>query len=106
EDRCLMSVVTTLTDNVAGSLRSAIAQATAVGGDGVVEFAAGLTGPSTLTAGQLTINSNVTINGPGASNITVNAGGANRVFDIAATALNVSIIGLGITRAAAAAGCG
>src|SRR5262245_29447064 len=96
EDRCVPTFVTTLTDNVAGSLRDAIATATAVGGDGVVEFAPGLTGTITLSAGEIPINGNVIINGPGPANVTVNANNASRVFNIGSSNLTVNIFGLKI----------
>jgi hypothetical protein len=93
----LPSTVTTLTDNVAGSLRDAI-NITPSGG--TVDFAPGLTGTITLSAGQLTIAKNLTINGPGATGfgmtaITVNGGNASRVFNIS-SGFTVTISGLAI----------
>jgi hypothetical protein len=61
--------VTNTADDGPGSLRSAIAQA----GDGdVVYFDAALNGQTiNLTSGELAINSNINIQGPGANQITV-----------------------------------
>src|SRR5262249_4434181 len=77
-DRCLLATVTTLMDNVPGSLRAAIA-ATPAGG--TVGFAPGLMGTITLTAGPLVLDHNVTIAGPGprADAITVSGNNASRV---------------------------
>lgn len=115
EDRCLMTFVTTLSDNVAGSLRSAIATATAVGGDGLVEFAPGLSGSVNLTS-SLAINANLTfiaptgsaagLTGPGATNITVNGNGTFRIFTIGGTATTVTIAGLTIQAGGGATGAG
>src|SRR5258708_2269282 len=65
EDRCVPSTVTTLTDGVGGSLRDAIATTPA---GGIVDFQAGLTGSIDLMAnlGPLTIDKDLTIDGPGA----------------------------------------
>jgi hypothetical protein len=93
EDRCLLTTVTTLLDNVPGSLREAIAR-TEPGG--TVDFELGLSGIITLTAGQLTIDHDLTIAGPGAEVITVSGNNASRVFRIAAS-VTVTLAGLTIT---------
>ena len=67
--------VTTLADNGTGSLRQAIANAYAV--DSIV-FATN--GVITLTSGQLAINNNLTLIGPGATNLAVSGNLAGRVF--------------------------
>lgn len=77
ESRQLLAVVTTLTDNVAGSLRSTIASAPA--GD-TITFQAGLTGTITLTAGELVVNKALTIDGD--NRITVDANDLSRVMRI------------------------
>src|SRR6516225_6123166 len=82
ESRCLPSTVTNLTDHDPGSLRDAIANTPA---GGTVDFQAGLTGTITLTTGELAINKDLTIAGPGAGVITVSGNHASRVFNIAAT---------------------
>jgi hypothetical protein len=82
--------VTTLLDNVFGSLRDAIAT-TPPGG--TVDFHPGLSGTITLTGGELDIFKNLTIAGPGADVITVSANHASRVFYAAGT---VTIAGLTI----------
>ncbi len=62
EERCLLTMVTNLNDNGAGSLRQAIA---ATPTQGTVDFQAGLTGTITLTSGPLTISTQfLTITGP------------------------------------------
>ena len=84
--------VTNTADSGAGSLRDAIA--TANNGDTIV-FAAGVTGTITLSSGQLTVNSDVTISGPGANVLSVSGNDTNRVFAIS-PAKHVSISALTI----------
>src|SRR5262245_41155114 len=92
EDRRLPATVTTLLDNVPGSLREAIAL-TEPGG--TVDFAPGLSGTITLTAGQLTIAKDLTIAGPGAGVLTVSGNNASRVFEVT-SAVTVALSGLTI----------
>src|SRR6516225_8501060 len=77
EGRCLPSTVTNLLDAGPGSLRDAIATTPA---GGTVDFQPGLTGTITLTSGELAINEDLTITGPGADVITVSGNNASRVF--------------------------
>jgi hypothetical protein len=93
EDRCLPATVTTLADNVAGSLRAAIANTPA---GGTVDFQPGLSGTITLTIGNLPINKNLFINGPGAGIIAVSGGGNFQIFNIA-SGITVTISQLTIT---------
>src|SRR5262249_37399020 len=79
EARCLPSTVTNLTDHDPGSLRDAIATTPS---GGTVDFQPGLTGTIVLTTGELAINKDLTIVGPGADVITVSGNKASRVFDI------------------------
>jgi hypothetical protein len=67
--------VTNTNDSGAGSLRQAIADAH--DGD-TVEF--GVTGTITLTTGELLVDKNVTINGPGSNTLTVDGNHTSRVF--------------------------
>src|SRR5262245_60840295 len=67
--------VTNTNDNGPGSLRQAIADA--VTGD-TIDF--GVTGTITLTSGELLVDKNVTINGPGSNNLTVDGNHTSRVF--------------------------
>jgi len=75
--------VTTATDNVAGSLRSAI---TATEGNGTADrilFQAGVTGTMTLVGTELPqITKPLEIIGPGAANLTISGNNASRIFDI------------------------
>jgi hypothetical protein len=84
--------VTNTNDSGAGSLRQAIADAAA--GD-TINF--GLTYPATivLTSGQLKINKNLTISGPGASHLTISGNDSSRVFNVNA-GVNVTISGVTI----------
>jgi hypothetical protein len=84
-------MVTTLADNGTGSLRATLAAANS--GDTIV-FSNGLTGTITL-ASTLTINNNVTIQGPGAKLLTVSGNHAVTVFTVNSGA-QVSIFGLTI----------
>jgi hypothetical protein len=113
EDRRLLATVDTVVDFLADdgftTLREAIS-ATPAGG--TVNFAPSLTsgGPATINLsglGQLTINKNITIQGPGADLLTINAfdptpatnnGDGSRVLYINAPGLaSVSISGLTLT---------
>jgi hypothetical protein len=71
--------VTNLADSGAGSLRSAIAS-TAAGGD--VTFAPGLAGETILLSSELTIDKDLTIDGPSAKELTISGGDSTRVFRI------------------------
>src|SRR5215472_15019234 len=90
EGRWVPSTVTNLSDHDPGSLRDAIATTPA---GGIVDFEAGLSGTIILTTGELAINKDLTIAGPGADVITVSSNHASRVFDIGGT-FTVSISGL------------
>jgi predicted outer membrane repeat protein len=72
-------------------LREAINHSTA--GDDIV-FAAGVTGTITLTLGQLTIDKNLTIAGPGADVLTVSGNNTSRVFFSRSGNINILISGL------------
>jgi hypothetical protein len=86
--------VTTTNDAGLGSLRDAISNAPA---GGTITFAAALAGQAiTLTNGQLAVNKDLTINGPGARVLTVQRSTADdapdfRIFKIeAGTTVNIS----------------
>ena len=77
--------VTTLDDSGPGSLRQAIAEAAP--GD-TIDFA--VTGTITLTSGELVIDKDLTIAGPGATNLTVSGNNASRVFHVLGGVVAVS----------------
>jgi len=87
-------VVTNTNDSGPGSLRDALA----IANDGDTIDATGVSGTILLTSGELQINHNVTINGPGAGNLAVNGNAASRVFENFAS--NVAISGFTITNGA------
>jgi predicted outer membrane repeat protein len=90
EDRWVPSTLTVTNNLDSGkdSLRAEIAAAK--NGDTIV-FAPGLNGQTiTLTSGELFINKNLTINGPGAGELTVSGNNASRVFDLANIAASFS----------------
>ena len=68
-------VVTNTNDSGPGSLRDALS----IANDGDTIDATGVSGTILLTSGELQINHNVTINGPGAENLAVNRSLLNRV---------------------------
>lgn len=120
EDRRLLAVFTVSNLNDApvaaagaapGTLRQAIFDANAAAGDDMIVFAPALTsgGAATInlgSAGQLVINSNVSIMGPGSSLMTIKAfdstplvkdGLGTRVFDVQATAGGPTVTMQGLT---------
>lgn len=76
-------IVSNTRDTAEGSLRYALLSVHQ-GGSNVISFEAGLSGIITLTSGSLIIESNVTIQGPGADRLAVSAQGNGRVFDVLA----------------------
>jgi hypothetical protein len=91
-----------LADRGPGSLQDAIAGTPA---GGTVDFQPGLSGTITLTTGELLIDKDLTIAGPGAGVITVSGNHASRVFDIA-TNFTVAISGLAIANGTSLRGSG
>jgi hypothetical protein len=79
-------VVTNTNDSGPGSLRDALAASN----DGDTIDATGVSGTILLTSGELQINHNVTINGPGAQNLAVNGNAASRVFENFASDVTIS----------------
>jgi hypothetical protein len=87
--------VTNTNDSGAGSLRQAIADA--VNGD-TIEF--GVTGSITLMTGEVLVNKNVTLNGPGSDHLTVDGNHASRVFHVSG-GVTATIADLAITNGSA-----
>jgi len=83
--------VTNLNDSGAGSLRQAVIDAAS--GD-TINFS--VTGTILLTSGQIPIDKNLTITGPGAGSLTVSGNNASRVFMI--DSKTVAISGLTISK--------
>jgi GrpB-like predicted nucleotidyltransferase (UPF0157 family) len=108
--------VTNTTDNDPGSLRQAISSA--VSGD-TIDFAIPTSDPGyaagvwtiNLTSGELGINKDLTISGPGVNALVVQRSSASgtptfRIFDIATGGFNVSISGMIIANGSAPSGGG
>lgn len=91
--------VTTLDDVSAGSLRQTIAQACP---GSVLTFA--VTGTIYLQSGELVIDKDLTISGPGASLLTVHGNQSSRIFNV--TGGNVAISGLTARNGRACGGAG
>lgn len=83
--------VSSTSDSGPGSLRAALAAS--ANGDNI---GFSVTGTILLTSGELVVNKNVAISGPGAANLAVNGNYTNRVFHIT-NGVSVSISGLTIT---------
>src|SRR5438445_3914634 len=79
--------VTNLNDSGSGSLRDTIAAS--IAGDTIV-FGAGVTGVINLTNGELLIERDLTIIGPGAEALTMKARSNARVFRITTTTASLS----------------
>jgi beta-glucanase (GH16 family) len=78
-------VVTNLDDSGPGSLREALG---VIADDGTITFDPGLAGGTmTLTSGQLTIDSSVTVDASAAAPVTISADGASRVLQVQAGAV-------------------
>ncbi|CAN5908548.1 hypothetical protein BH11VER1_BH11VER1_36940 [soil metagenome] len=89
-------VVFNTNDSGEGSLRQAIANANSIPGNDIVTFDPAVLSTITLTGGQLSITSNVTIQGPGATLLSVDGNNAGRIFNVNAGS-TVVISGLTIT---------
>jgi hypothetical protein len=89
-------VVTNTNDSGAGSLRQAISEACP---GGTITFANTVTGTIALTSGELDLDENLTIQGPGAGVLAINGGTTFRIFNVGSVnpAVNVTISGLTIT---------
>src|SRR6267142_2880963 len=93
-------VVTTTADSGPGSLRAALAAAN--DGD-TIQFDPALNGQTiTLTSGELTVDKNLTITGPGPDQLAVSGSLASRIFHIM-SGHTVVIEGLTITNGRSAA---
>jgi hypothetical protein len=96
EVRALLSTftVTNTNDSGSGSLRQAILDAPS---GSTISFANSLKGQTiSLTSGELLIDQNLDINGPGATALAISGGGSSQVFGIFPGA-NVTIAGLTVT---------
>jgi hypothetical protein len=87
--------------NASCTLRQAIA--TAVAGDSI---SFNLPNPSTiaLTSGELVINKNLTINGPGANKLTVSGNDTSRVFNVTSGIVSISDLTIADGNAGGSAG--
>jgi uncharacterized repeat protein (TIGR03803 family) len=93
--------VTSTADSGPGTLRTVIAGASA--GD-TINFSVGLGPTITLTSGEILINKNLTITGPGSTNLTVSGNSSSRIFFISTG--TVSITGLTLADGLAQGGNG
>jgi hypothetical protein len=108
EGRSLPRTFTVLNfaDSGPGSLRQASRGANVKPGAYVTQFDRQLKGTITLTSGQLTITSDVTVNGPGADKLTVSGNDTSRIFTVAggrdeSARTTVSILGLTLSQGSA-----
>jgi hypothetical protein len=73
--------VTNANDSGAGSLRDAVGQANALAGADTIDLS-GVSGTITLTSGQISIQEQVSILGPGAATLALSGNNASRVFNM------------------------
>ena len=96
--------VASLADSGTGSLRAAVASATA--GD-TINIAA--TGTLTPTSGEIAIAKSLNIIGPGVSGLTISGNGSSRIFNIVAGSAvadaPVTLSGMTLSRGAASGTC-
>ena len=98
EGRLVLSslTVTSAADSGPGTLRAAHCPGRQAGD--TITFSPRLDGQTiSLTSGELAIDQNLTIKGPGAGLIDVDAGGTSRVFDVTSASATVTISGLTIS---------
>jgi hypothetical protein len=98
--------VTNINDSGAGSLRQAIADANGAAGADTINFTGSVFTDATpdtitLTAGNLNITSDISIQGTGAANLSISGNNASRIFYISNNA-TVSLDGLTLTNGNAA----
>ncbi len=92
------ALVLNTNDSGAGSLRDIIA---CVGDGATITIDASLTGQTiTLTTGEININKNLTINGPGMLNLTISGNDASRIFHLQ-PAKTLMLSGMALTHGAA-----
>jgi CSLREA domain-containing protein len=84
------------------SLREAIAEAAV--GNNAIKFS--VSGTITLSLGELVLNKNLDIQGPGANSLTISGQDQSRVFDIQGSGVTVTIAGLTIAHGRAQGGAG
>ena len=73
--------VTNTNDSGAGSLRQAIIDANGTAGEDTIDLS-GVSGTITLTSGELTVNDDLIISGPGANMLAVSGNNASRVLKV------------------------
>ncbi|HQZ95644.1 MAG TPA: choice-of-anchor Q domain-containing protein [Pyrinomonadaceae bacterium] len=78
--------VTNTNDSGAGSLRQTVIDA--LPGDTIV-FGGGVTGAITLSSGEILINKNLTIDGPGAAALAISGNNSSRIFNFGGAAVTV-----------------
>jgi uncharacterized repeat protein (TIGR01451 family) len=112
-------VVTNNSDNAVDSLRYAVATACSAPGQNTVTFQPGrgaeegterpeatdVTSPIVLTSGEIFIDSDIIIDGPGASVLTISGNNNSRIFRVGPT-VNASIDDLTLTNGNGAGGLG
>ncbi|HEV7378088.1 MAG TPA: Calx-beta domain-containing protein [Pyrinomonadaceae bacterium] len=85
---CLtVAFVNSNADSGPGSLRQAILDACP---GATIFFSSSFIGPITLTSGELVINKNLTIVGPGVNSLTIGGNNASRVFNISSGTVSIS----------------
>ena len=92
--------VTTTGDTGAGSLRQTVATSTT---NDTIDFS--VTGTITLTSGEIALDKNLIVSGPGADVLAVSGNNASRIFNVASNA-TVSVSGLTFKNGTDASGAG
>jgi uncharacterized repeat protein (TIGR01451 family) len=101
---CLTTLfVNSNADSGPGTLRQAILQACP---GATIFFSSNFVGPITLTSGELVIDKNLIIVGPGVNNLTISSNSSSRIFNISSVTVSISDLTIAKGKATPAASSG
>ncbi len=97
EERVTPTIYTVqnLNDSGAGSLRAAVASANGHPGDDTIDFKSGMIGTIFLTTGELAVNDELMVQGPGNQLNVIEGNSASRIFSAPSLTLEIHVFTLG-----------